>query len=69
MLLIASNTDSSMAYNMNHKKRGKALIFNQEKFQYLKERRGTNKDRDNLSERYALTNIHRNMIILSVYLY
>ncbi|XP_017318729.1 caspase-6-like [Ictalurus punctatus] len=37
---------------MAHKRRGKALIFNHENFQYLKKRRGTNKDRDNLRERF-----------------
>ncbi|KAK3573243.1 hypothetical protein QTP86_015780 [Hemibagrus guttatus] len=44
---------SPMEYNMNHKRRGKALIFNQENFQGgLGKRLGTNKDRDNLRERF-----------------
>ncbi|MCI4376116.1 hypothetical protein PGIGA_G00184470 [Pangasianodon gigas] len=40
-----------MEYQMNHKRRGLALIFNQEKLQDLTERHDTNKDRDNLTER------------------
>ncbi|KAL5276158.1 CASP7 family protein [Megaselia abdita] len=40
----------SYEYNMNHKFRGKALIFNHEFFDldFLKERKGTNVDRDSL---------------------
>ncbi|XP_053088863.1 caspase-6 [Pangasianodon hypophthalmus] len=41
-----------MEYEMNHRRRGLALIFNQENFQYSRQRRGTNKDRDNLTERF-----------------
>ncbi|XP_053477939.1 caspase-6-like [Ictalurus furcatus] len=52
VLLIASKTDSPVEYKMAHKRRGKALIFNHENFQYLNKRRGTNKDRDNLRERF-----------------
>ncbi|MCJ8730273.1 hypothetical protein PDJAM_G00182360 [Pangasius djambal] len=43
-----------MEYKMNHKRRGLALIFNQENFQYLQKRRGTNKDRDSLTERFQV---------------
>ncbi|KAF4090651.1 hypothetical protein AMELA_G00054600 [Ameiurus melas] len=41
-----------MEYKMDHKRRGMALIFNQENFHNLMKRRGTNKDRDNLTERF-----------------
>merc|ERR1711928_130357 len=44
----------SKYYNMNHPKRGRALIFNHENFEpnlELKARSGTAKDRDNLKER------------------
>ncbi|XP_053535841.1 caspase-6 [Ictalurus punctatus] len=47
-----SKTDSPMEYKMDHKRRGMALIFNHENFHGLKERRGTNKDRDKLTERF-----------------
>ncbi|XP_005406246.1 PREDICTED: caspase-6 [Chinchilla lanigera] len=43
-------------YKMDHKKRGVALIFNQEHFFWhlmLPERRGTNVDRDNLARRFS----------------
>lgn len=41
---------NSAYYNMNHKKRGMAIIFNHEYFEIhsLKQRNGTNVDRDNL---------------------
>ncbi|KAF7710142.1 caspase-6-like isoform X1 [Silurus meridionalis] len=41
-------------YKMNHKRRGLALIFNQkfEKSERLSERRGTDIDRDNLTQRF-----------------
>ncbi|KAM9477499.1 caspase-6-like [Clarias gariepinus] len=50
--------DSLMEYKMNHRSRGLALIFNHEHFQspFQKERRGTNRDRDNLSERFKALN-------------
>lgn len=44
------------AYKMDHKRRGLALIFNQERFLWhltLPERRGTSADRDNLARRLA----------------
>ncbi|XP_060782466.1 caspase-6-like [Neoarius graeffei] len=43
-----------MEYKMDHERRGLALIFNQEVFtrRSLKKRCGTNKDRDNLTERF-----------------
>ncbi|XP_053477938.1 caspase-6-like [Ictalurus furcatus] len=50
-----SKTDSPMEYKMDHKRRGMALIFNHENFKTekkLTKRRGTNKDRDNLKERF-----------------
>ncbi|XP_028598953.1 caspase-6 [Podarcis muralis] len=43
--------DPAVEYNMNHKRRGLALIFNHERFFWhltLPERRGTQADRDNL---------------------
>ncbi|XP_060782428.1 caspase-6-like [Neoarius graeffei] len=43
-----------MAYKMDHKRRGLALIFNQENFSSSLKRRGTNKDRDNLTERFQV---------------
>jgi caspase-like apoptosis-related cysteine protease len=41
---------NSAYYNMNHKRRGMAIIFNNEYFDNhsLKRRNGTNVDRDNL---------------------
>ncbi|KAG7333774.1 hypothetical protein KOW79_002181 [Hemibagrus wyckioides] len=47
-----SKTDPTMEYEMNHKRRGLALIFNHEKFQSCPKRRGTNIDRDNLTKRF-----------------
>ncbi|KAG7333773.1 hypothetical protein KOW79_002180 [Hemibagrus wyckioides] len=45
--------DSPMEYKMNHKNRGKAIIFNQENFKGDSNKRlGTNKDRDNLRESF-----------------
>ncbi|TSK22518.1 Caspase-6 [Bagarius yarrelli] len=43
-----------MEYEMNHKRRGSALIFNHEMFLTANERRGTNKDRDDLKERFQV---------------
>lgn len=48
--------DPAEEYKMDHKKRGVALIFNQEHFYWhlmLPERRGTNVDRDNLARRFS----------------
>ncbi|EHA99332.1 Caspase-6 [Heterocephalus glaber] len=48
--------DPAEEYRMDHKKRGLALIFNQEYFFWqlmLPERRGTNVDRDNLACRFS----------------
>ncbi|KAB5581327.1 hypothetical protein PHYPO_G00174310 [Pangasianodon hypophthalmus] len=50
-----SNIDPNEEYNMNHKRRGLALIFNQEDFYWqltLHSRGGTNADRDNLKRRF-----------------
>ncbi|KAI5625210.1 caspase-6 [Silurus asotus] len=47
--------DPNEEYNMNHKRRGLALIFNQENFYWhlrLNSRNGTNADRDNLKRRF-----------------
>ncbi|KAM5287578.1 caspase-6 isoform 1-T1 [Hipposideros larvatus] len=47
--------DPEEKYKMDHKKRGIALIFNNERFFWhlrLPERRGTNADRDNLKRRF-----------------
>lgn len=63
-MLVIARQNYSVKYKMNHKKRGLALIFNQEKFQMSKMRRGTNKDRDNLTERCTLLNIQTNTIIV-----
>ncbi|KAK3554112.1 hypothetical protein QTP70_019213 [Hemibagrus guttatus] len=52
VLLIASKTDPNMEYEMNHKRRGLALIFNHETFQSCRERRGTNIDRNKLTKRF-----------------
>ncbi|CAL8238732.1 unnamed protein product, partial [Lota lota] len=41
---------------MNHKRRGLALIFNQEHFRDKKSRRGTNTDCDNLKTRFKALN-------------
>ncbi|XP_060729019.1 caspase-6-like isoform X2 [Tachysurus vachellii] len=53
-----------MEYEMNHKRRGLALIFNHEHFQFFCERRGTKIDRDNLKQRFQAlgfeVNIHDN---------
>ncbi|GAA6078781.1 caspase-6-like isoform X1 [Tachysurus ichikawai] len=53
-----------MEYEMNHKRRGLALIFNHEDFKSLWERRGTKIDRDNLKQRFQAlgfeVNIHDN---------
>ncbi|XP_053559526.1 LOW QUALITY PROTEIN: caspase-6 [Bombina bombina] len=49
-----SRLDPAAEYNMKHKRRGLALIFNHEWFYWqltLTERRGTNADRDNLENR------------------
>ncbi|XP_078022358.1 caspase-6-like isoform X3 [Epinephelus lanceolatus] len=43
--------DPAEEYKMDNKRRGLALIFNQERFLYYKERRGTEADRDNLEKR------------------
>ncbi|XP_038569166.1 caspase-6-like isoform X2 [Micropterus salmoides] len=46
--------DPAEEYKMDNKRRGLALIFNQESFSWrtqLKDRRGTNADRDNLEKR------------------
>lgn len=49
---------NAMEYNMNHKRRGMALIFNHETFDIpsLEQRLGTNVDCEKL--RKALTNLH-----------
>ncbi|KAF5884483.1 caspase-6-like isoform X2, partial [Clarias magur] len=44
--------DAPLEYEMNHKRRGCALIFNQENVRNNKPRHGTNKDRDNLSKSF-----------------
>lgn len=41
-------------YNMQHEKRGLALIFNHEIFASQRPRRGTNIDRDRLRETFSL---------------
>ncbi|XP_049425363.1 caspase-6-like isoform X1 [Epinephelus fuscoguttatus] len=43
--------DPAEEYKMDNRRRGLALIFNQEHFLYYKERRGTKADRDNLEKR------------------
>uniref|UniRef100_I3KLR7 Caspase-6 n=1 Tax=Oreochromis niloticus TaxID=8128 RepID=I3KLR7_ORENI len=51
---IKVSSDGAEEYQMNNKRRGLALIFNQEDFFWrldLKERPGTNVDRDNLEKR------------------
>lgn len=48
--------DPGVMYKMNHKRRGLALIFNHERFLsylWLKERQGTNADRDILMHRFS----------------
>jgi caspase-like apoptosis-related cysteine protease len=50
-MLVGSDCD----YNMNHKKRGMAIIFNHEYFdnpKQLERRVGTNVDRDNLKRTF-----------------
>ncbi|XP_027001789.2 caspase-6-like isoform X1 [Tachysurus fulvidraco] len=48
-----NKADSPMEYKMDHKRRGNALIFNQKNFQSNSNtRHGTDKDRDNLKERF-----------------
>uniref|UniRef100_UPI0037E84C09 caspase-6-like n=1 Tax=Semicossyphus pulcher TaxID=241346 RepID=UPI0037E84C09 len=52
--LISSSLDPAEEYKMDKKRRGLALIFNQERFNYdlrLKKRSGTYADRDNLERR------------------
>ena len=39
-------------YNMNHKRRGKAVIFNHDKFQYMSSRPGSTADVTALTETY-----------------
>ncbi|KAK2852351.1 hypothetical protein Q7C36_007552 [Tachysurus vachellii] len=59
-----SKTDPTMEYEMNHERRGLALIFNHEHFQFGQERRGTKIDRDILKQRFQAlgfeVNIHDN---------
>ncbi|MCJ8730164.1 hypothetical protein PDJAM_G00180970 [Pangasius djambal] len=53
--IYRSNFDPNEEYNMIHKRRGLALIFNQEDFYWqlmLHSRSGTNADRDNLKRRF-----------------
>ncbi|XP_066173907.1 caspase-6 isoform X2 [Sylvia atricapilla] len=50
-LNVRQSLDPAVEYKMNHKRRGVALIFNHEHFNWrlmLSDRRGTMKDRDNL---------------------
>ena len=49
---------NAMEYNMNHKKRGLALIFNHEEFEipFLENRKGTNFDAEKLKETFE--NLH-----------
>ncbi|XP_027001704.1 caspase-6-like isoform X2 [Tachysurus fulvidraco] len=62
--LKISKTDPTMEYEMNHKRRGLALIFNHEHFKFIPKRRGTKIDRDNLKQRFQAlgfeVNIHDN---------
>jgi hypothetical protein len=47
----SSDNDDDSSYDMNHKRRGVAIVFNQENFETnlrLRTRPGTNKDRDDL---------------------
>ncbi|KAL4618186.1 caspase-6-like [Arapaima gigas] len=48
---VLERMDPAEEYEMNHKRRGLALIFNQELFEGQAPRRGTNVDRDKLKER------------------
>ncbi|XP_062850818.1 caspase-6-like [Trichomycterus rosablanca] len=52
----ATSVDPNEEYKMNHKRRGLALIFNQENFYWhlrLNSRHGTNADRDGLVKRFT----------------
>ncbi|CAJ1052404.1 Caspase-6 [Xyrichtys novacula] len=48
---VSSSLDPAEEYKMNKKRRGLALIFNQESFDHAPVRRGTQFDCDNLKER------------------
>ncbi|XP_063333300.1 caspase-6-like [Pelmatolapia mariae] len=68
-----SSSDGAEEYQMGNKRRGLALIFNQEDFFWrldLPERRGTNVDRDNLEKRLKDLNFevkcHNNLKVEAV---
>ncbi|XP_076854853.1 caspase-6-like [Brachyhypopomus gauderio] len=54
-IMASQSTEKLLEYKMNYKRRGLALIFNQEKFYWelkLNKRFGTTKDKENLTERF-----------------